>query len=120
MHAVVRSIDLEYDAATASDDPADFMFLARIYAGPSDGPGDESFDVTVCSPEWLAVRCREERFVVGRHLLLTDWSSFDVRALQAFLTKTVESCWADTWDAVAAQVSRLGFWEFEDYTEQRA
>ncbi|MCK2222051.1 Imm8 family immunity protein (plasmid) [Actinomadura sp. ATCC 31491] len=35
------------------DDPQRFMFLVQMIAGPDDGPGDESFDFTVCTPQWL-------------------------------------------------------------------
>ena len=33
--------------------PEDFALRVRVFAGPADGQGEESFDLTVCSPEWL-------------------------------------------------------------------
>lgn len=77
--------------------------------------GEESFDVTVCSPEWLAERCREQGFVVGRHHLVVD--EFNVGAVLDTLSKLVQNCHGETWQEVAEQVSRIGYWEFEDYRE---
>lgn len=95
----------------------EFAFLARLYVGPSDGPGEESFDVQVCSPEWLAARCAEQGFVDGRHMVVTSLDRFSEAGLRSFLTRRVENQSGDTWHEVAAKVARLGLWEFEDYRE---
>jgi hypothetical protein len=101
-------------AAYRPQDPSDDGFLLTIYAGPSDGPGHESFDLTVCTPSWLARRVREVgRPLVGRHYLIVE--SMDIEVVLAFLRKQVESIEAPTWSEVAAKVGRLGHWEFEDY-----
>ena len=59
MRAVLKSLDLDPDPSTLPDDPSEFALLARMIVGPSGPPGEESFDVTVCSPEWLAKKCDE-------------------------------------------------------------
>lgn len=46
-----------------------FSFIVRTFIGPPDSPGEESFDVVVCSPQWLAARCRE----VGLYDARTIW-----------------------------------------------
>jgi hypothetical protein len=58
MRAELKSLDLDPDPSTLPDDPAEFSFLARMIVGPPGTPGEESFDVTVCSPEWLAEASR--------------------------------------------------------------
>lgn len=115
VHASLRSIDLQHEPASLPADSAEFCFLARVYAGPADGPGEESFDVTVCSPEWLAVRCREEGFTDARHHLVVDMKQFDQRALRSWLEKRVRAVSGDSWAEAGEKLSRLGFWEFEDY-----
>jgi hypothetical protein len=75
-------------AAYRPQDPSDDGFLLTIYAGPSDGPGHESFDLTVCTPSWLARRVREVgRPLVGRHYLIVE--SMDIEVVLTFLRKQV-------------------------------
>lgn len=93
------------------------MLLARLMIGPSDGPGEESFDVEVCTPDWLARRCAAEGFVEGRHTVFTTVDTFTEHGLRAFLTRRVENTSGETWHEVAEKVARLGLWEFEDYRE---
>lgn len=116
MHAVVRSLDLEPNPRDLSADPVGFAFLARLYVGPSDGPGEESFDVQ-CSPEWLAARCADEGFVDGRHTVVTTIDAFLEEGLRSFLTRRVETVSGAAWQEVAEKVARIGHWEFEDYRE---
>lgn len=46
MRAALKSIGFQPEPSTLSADPAEFSFLARLIIGPSDSPGEESFDVT--------------------------------------------------------------------------
>lgn len=71
----------------------------------------------VCSPEWLARRCRDEGFVDGRHTVVTTVDGYREETLRTFLTRRVEQVSGETWREIAGKVSRLGHWEFEDYTE---
>lgn len=43
MRGALKSLDLGPDPATLPDDAAAFALLARMYVGPADGPGEESF-----------------------------------------------------------------------------
>jgi hypothetical protein len=117
VRAVVRSVHLDPDPPDLRADPTEFLLLARLMVGPSDGPGEESFDVTVCTPEWLAQRCAGEGFVDGLHTVVTTVESFTERGLRSFLTRRVENVSGETWREVADKVARLGHWEFEDYSE---
>jgi hypothetical protein len=69
MRAVLRHLLLSPDPRTLPGDPAEFAFGVQLLVGPADGPGEESFDLTVCSPEWLAGRCRSGELVNGLHQL---------------------------------------------------
>ncbi len=117
MRAVLRSLDLHPDPRTLSGDPADFAFLARMYVGPSDGPGEESFDVEVCSPERLAARVADEGFVDGRHIVITTLDAYSEAGLRSFLVRRVGNVSGERWRDVAEKLARLGHWEFEDYRE---
>lgn len=112
----MRSVHLDPDPRELPSDPAEFAFLARLYVGPSDRPGEESFDVQVCSPEWLSRRCERDGYVDGRHLVVTTVDAYSEQGLRSFLVGRVESASGGTWREVAEKVARLGYWEFEDYT----
>jgi hypothetical protein len=115
MRARVRSIfstEVELDdfRATVVDD---FALQVRLIVGPLDSPGDESFDVTVCTPVWIARWISEFGPLDGRHhLVVLEWNAKQIRTL---LTNEFESQEADDWATLGEKLSRFGRWEFEDY-----
>lgn len=117
MRAVVKSVDLEPDPSTLRAGPESFAFRARMILGPPGDRGEESFDVTVCSPEWLAARCREVGIYDARHHLVIAMDEFDRRELRHWLETRVSSLQAETWRELGAKLGRLGHWEFEDYKD---
>jgi hypothetical protein len=117
MRAVARHVIFEPDPRSLPDDPARFVLQARLLVGTSDGPGEEAFDLTVCTPEWLAGRVRNEGIVSGLHLLIIDADTFDERAVRSWLERRVSAIEGTSWGELAARLSRIGWWEFEDYIE---
>lgn len=85
----------------------------QLLAGPADGLGEESFDLTVASPAWLAARARRDGVVDGRHHLIME--SYDWPLLRSYIERRVHQCEGSTWGEVAEKLARLGYWEFEDY-----
>ena len=116
MRAAARSLCLEPDPRSLPEDPAEFAFLATLSVGPSDGPGEETFGVEVCTPEWLARRCGTEPFVDARHTIVTTIAAYSEAGLRSYLTRRVEQANGETWQEVAEKLARLGQWEFEDYS----
>ena len=115
MRAAINGLDFEPDPRTLPAEPEAFGFNARLYVGLAGGPGKESFDVTVCSPEWLRERCREVGFLDGLHHLIVNAEDFDERALRAWFEQRVTSIDRDSWHEIATELARLGWWEFEGY-----
>jgi hypothetical protein len=95
------------------DPPDVFLLHLRAIVGPKGAPGEESFDIKVCTPGWLASRCENEDFVVGRHYLIV--ARYDFSALKRIIVKLIEGCSGNSWQEVAQKVARIGYWEFEDY-----
>ena len=87
-----------------------FAVLVQLIVGPSDGPGEESFDVLVCSPAWLADQTGP---IIGRHHLIVQGFSYD--EVERVVLSYLQRCEGDEWKDVAEKVGRLGLWEFEDY-----
>jgi hypothetical protein len=103
------------DLANWTPPSDEFAILVQIMAGPEGSPGEESFDVTVCSPAWVASRVAKEGILEGRHLLII--SNYDYDRIYSYIAEYVASCKGDTWQEVAAKLARFGRWEFEDYRE---
>lgn len=90
--------------------------LIQALVGPDDGPGEESFDIEVCTPAWLVARFEEGwpplpgcgRLIVARY----DWP-----LIEHTLRRHISYLKAPTWHELALKLSRLGRWEFEDYVE---
>jgi len=87
--------------------------LIQMMIGPAGAPGEESFDVVVCSADALARKASEVGPVIGRHYLIIE--SWDPELVLGFLRRSVEALDEPTWVALAEKISRIGRWEFEDY-----
>jgi hypothetical protein len=118
MRAEVGSTSVQ-DADTGNstpDAPADDSATVSFFIGPAGGRGEESFDVTVCTPRWLTRELeRVGRPIIGRHLLIVD--RIDLRRDIEYLTATFQQFRAETWPELGAKLARIGGWEFEDYIE---
>lgn len=90
-----------------------FGFLLQVLVGPSEGEGEESFDVVVCTPDWLRERHNPTDIIVGRHYLIVLEYNHD--RLWRFLENYCSQCYGESWQDIANQLGRLGRWEFEDY-----
>ena len=108
MRAALKSIGFQPEPSTLSADPAEFSFLARLIIGPSDSPGEESFDVTVCTPEWLATASRRAGGIYdARHHVVVNLDDFNQPALQAWLASRVHEAEAATWPELGQRLGRL-------------
>lgn len=106
------SLDVDDLAGWAPE--GDVWVLAlRLLAGPDDGPGEESFDLTVCSVGWIAERIRRDVIFDARHHLIVE--NYHWPSLRAYVQRRVERCDGATWRDVAEKLARFGYWEFEDY-----
>jgi len=120
MHAVLRRLhspDVHDLERHIPDEPDSFSFLLQILVGPSDGPGEESFDVIVCTPRWLLENHSVDEIVMGKDRLIVF--KYDYLHMKEFLTKVVNRIEGATWEDVVNRIGRLGRWEFEDYTPKQ-
>jgi hypothetical protein len=107
-----HSPDVDFENFTPKTD--NWSFLLQLIVGPSNGEGEESFDIIVCSPQHVAEMVAHDGIVNGRHTLIAS----DVSKVKPFIEKYVTSnAIGDTWQDVANKLCQLGHWEFEDYRE---
>jgi hypothetical protein len=110
----LHSPDVEPDLETyRPDDPEDVGLLVQVIVGAAGEPGEESFDVMVCTPRWLDREARRFGPLIGRHYLVV--ARYDFAEIRAFITKVVDAENAPTWRELAERLGRFGHWEFEDY-----
>ena len=93
----------------------DFGILVQLMVGPNDGPGQESFDITLCTTGWLSERVKEHGILEARHHLIVD--SYDYGRIEQYLGRRVSELEGESWGALANKLGRIGYWEFEDYSE---
>ena len=96
------------------DDPENFRFLMQLFIGPDGADGFESFDIVVCTPDWIKQNLGKEEILLGRHHVIVQ--TYDYKRLMQRIEKYLLHCTGDTWREVAEKVGRLGKWEFEDYS----
>ena len=95
------------------DDPESFGFSLQLLIGPKDQAGEESFQVTVCTPQWLSQHFPHDQIVIGRHYLIVFEYNLDRLINRIGLILQLYS--GETWEEVATKISRIAYWEFEDY-----
>lgn len=118
MKAQIKAIlspDIEDLASYEPLNPENFGFALQLLIGPQDLEGLESYQVTVCTPQWLSTHYEKDRIVIGRHHLIVF--EYNYPRLLEFMTRYVERHVGSTWRDIANRLSRFGQWEFEDYVE---
>ena len=81
--------------------------------GPAGGDGEESFDLTVCTPDWFRDHRMGHGMIMGSHTLFV--AKYDYPAIKRFLERAAQRVEADNWPALAQCLSCLGHWEFADF-----
>jgi hypothetical protein len=85
----------------------------QVMIGPKSGNGEESFDIHLCTPQWLIENSKKTDVIFGRHYLIVF--EYDFEKIEKKLKSFVANIDEPTWDEVAQKLSRIGMWEFEDY-----
>ena len=116
MRAELRSLGSLYveDLSSWIPDADEWAVGIQIVAGPVDGPGEETFNLTVCSVAWVALRVAQDGIFDGRHHLVLAGFRWDL--VRSYIERRVKLCEGHSWKEVANCLGRLGYWEFEDYS----
>ena len=103
---------LEHDAPSLETFQPHGPFAIHVFAmvGPAGSPGEESFEITVSTPEWFE-RNMKANVVSGRHHLFMK--EYDYNELKRYLVKYCQACMGNSWPEVAEKVARIGYWELK-------
>ena len=98
---------------------SDFGLRLQVFIGTTDDDTSDSFDVVVCTPNWLTEKWAEGWFadarltdrVLSGHgvLLMKEWSYEELRAALEQLVGRID---ATTWGNVANRIGRHLDWEY--------
>lgn len=95
------------------EDESNFGISVRLMIGPEDSAGSESFDILVCTPDWIKSQYSEEKCVWGRHMLIV--LDYDFALIKREIERYIAGCVGEDWQTIARKLSGMGAWEFEDY-----
>lgn len=103
----------KFDESFSPKDKSHFSISLRLILGPKGEEGEESFDITVCSPSWISKNLGDNDVFSGRHHLFIK--EYDYQKIITFIDNFVSNCTGENWNELGLKLSRLGYWEFEDY-----
>ena len=114
MRAEIRSVISTDIGSTAvedyrPEDPNDVYLLVRLSLGSDDGaPGEDIFDIVVCTPRALTQRLTSERHIWGRyHLIVATW---DWNYIRSVIERLIENACATDWVSIMEQLRGYGDW----------
>lgn len=111
---ILFSPDIEEALKDYQPEKADsFGFNLRMIISPKGEEGEESFDLMVCTPDWLKENYSNNEVIFGRHFLIVF--QYDYQAIYNKLAEYINNIEANTWDKIGSLIGRIAHWEFEDY-----
>jgi Immunity protein 8 len=116
MQAVLKGLysdDIANIENYVPDEEDNFGFVLRAMVGPLDEEGEESFDIVVCTPKWLAEKYGPSEVLLGLHKLIVF--KYNFLCVRGFIEKFLMRCSGNSWEEIGQKVSLLGQWEFEGY-----
>ena len=90
-----------------------FCFYLEISVGIKNAEGAEQFGITVCTPKWLLENKKDNEIIFGRHYLIVF--EYNYQKIYGKIKSYIDKLDENSWEELALKVSRIGYWEFEDY-----
>lgn len=110
----LRSLEIEDDLNSYwPENPEYFGSWIRAIIGPDYEEGAECFDMLICTPKWLQSELVKNDVLLGKGMIIID--EYDHDKIRAFIEKQITACYADDWPSITQKLSRISFWEYEDY-----
>ena len=116
MKAVIRHYNCSEskDLSTyEEEDAAVFGFTLTFTIGSEGSEGADFFEVFVVSAAYLMQLESARGLSFLRHVILAP--DYNIPAVVALVEKYINSLEEDSWEKLAAKISRVLRWEFEDY-----
>lgn len=95
------------------NDMHNFGFTLRLIVGADGVDGGESFDLLVCTPDWIKHQYASEGCVFGRHMLIVF--EYELSIILKKIESYIANCVGHDWSEIARKISEVAAWEFDDY-----
>ena len=96
------------------EDEENFGFLLQVMIGPESEEGSESFDIMVCTPDWIKNNLSGQKAIWGLHYLIVF--EYNITFIKKYISNYLVNCTGSNWQDIAKKISYIGKWEFENYT----
>ena len=93
--------------------PENVGLSIRLIVGPEGNDSGESFDLLVCTPDWINEQFTQVSSIWGRHMLIVP--RYDHALIRQKISHQVSTCQGEDWGAIASKLARFAAWGFEDY-----
>ncbi|MCR4811718.1 MAG: immunity 8 family protein [Bacteroidales bacterium] len=104
-----HSPDVDIDNFTPTI-PDEFAFLLQVFVGVQDEPGDECFDIFVCTPKWIERHHSKEAVLIGLHTIIVQ--GFDLKKLLKAIEELV-CIEGSSWQEISNRIGYVGLSEFD-------
>ena len=74
---------------------------------------ENSFQLTICTPQWLIENYAADDIVVGKDLLIVF--DYNYPRIVQWLNRNIERCTGETWEEIAQKIKYIASWEFDAY-----
>jgi hypothetical protein len=108
----LHSPDIQ-DLESWSPGGEDFGFQLQAMIGPDGSDGEESFTLSVCTPDWFRDHCMKQSPIIGSQTLFV--AKYDYVSIKRFIERAVQRVEGDNWGEIAQCLCWLGEWEFANY-----
>ncbi len=89
----------------------DFGFLLQIFVGVEDEPGEECFDVFICTPKWIEQNYAKQTILIGLHTIIVQEYNYER------IIKAIEELFCikgETWDNISCDLSYYGLSDIDN------
>ena len=97
--------------------PDTFEISLSLDIGLENQEGAEIFQVSVYTPKWFLINCRNSEVFIPRHSLIV--LKYDYSEIEKNLNDICKMCEGNNWDECSLKLSRYFLWEFEDYMDSK-
>jgi hypothetical protein len=90
-----------------------FSFYLEMTIGTKGEVGEEIFGVTICTPKSFTDEFTNSDVIIPIHRVFVF--RYDFHQIKTKLKHFVETRSGNNWHEIALKISKVAYWEFEDY-----